>query len=101
MKKTNQSKKISDEYGSGKNLAGKWFNHYLNTGTCNPGGSESQIYCEVVASVIRANEPITKEKSDLIRKIKEDKNTSFYDGVCDFLLEKIKEYSQSSLISSA
>ena len=84
---------MSREYVSGRTLAEKWFNHYLETGICSPGGAKSQIYCETVAGVIRNNEPITENTLEAITTVKKEKNNLFYDGVCDFLLEKMKESS--------
>ena len=81
-----------DNYKLGRTVAESCMNHTVTTGELNPGGSESQIYCETYALAIRAGETISERQVSLIRKVKKDKNTLYYDGICDLILERVETH---------
>ena len=80
------------EYTFGKRFAKKYFNHYLETGECSPGGGESVIYCEAVASLLRDGRLITQRSINRVARMLRAKSSDYYDGVCDFLIEKMEEF---------
>jgi len=91
-----KTKKASRDYEFGRTFAEKCFSHSLTTGEPNSGGAESQMYCEAVALAIRDGKPITQRRVDAINEVKRNHNNLFYRGLCEFLLEKIREYQRGN-----
>jgi len=94
-KASRKLEKATIAYSSGRNLAEKYYNDYSETGECELGSPEFQAYCEMaieaVKDSIRKKKPITKNDLEDITLIKDEKNTQFYDGVYDYLLEELKK----------
>jgi len=96
-KRRRQQVMEASEISRGRKLAKSCFDNYFKTGQCSPGSAEYQNYCEMFAGAMRNGEPITPHQVSLIDKVKEDKATPFYEGVCDFLLERIAEYQKPQM----
>ena len=84
------------KYQDGYDHAKRCFEHSFETGYLNSGGSESAMYCEAVAFAIRDGMKMTPEKLKALEQMKTVHegcfNASFYDGVYDLLIEKMKEH---------
>ena len=85
-----RSSKISvgNNYESGREYASSCYDRYVNTGYS--GATESAIYVEAVAKVIKDGSLQPELHTSLLKDLKRHKKTKFYDGIVDFLIEKIK-----------
>lgn len=89
LRKPKQETIDKQDYELGRDLAEKCFNNYLETGQCLPGSSEYMIYCEIVAGAMSDNAPLEENMFLSVMNVQTEKNSPFYNGMCDFLLDQM------------